>query len=85
MGQQVKLRKVGGSVMMAVPPAALDELGLGPDSIVDVAVKQGKLVVASKKRRRYSLAELIAQCDPKAPFEKDRSWVTDGPLGRELI
>jgi antitoxin ChpS len=85
LGQEVKLRKVGGSVMMAVPPAALSELGLGPDSLVDVAVKQGKLVVASKKRPRYSLAELIAQCDPKARFEKDRTWVSDGPVGRELI
>jgi antitoxin ChpS len=85
MGQEVKLRKVGGSVMMAVPPAVLDELGLGADSVVDLAVKQGKLVVASKKRRRYSLAELIAQCDPKAPFEKERAWVVDAPVGRELI
>jgi antitoxin ChpS len=71
--------------MMAVPPAVLDELGLGADSIVDVAVKQGKLVVASKKRRRYSLADLIARCDPKAPFEKDRTWLSDHAVGRELI
>ena len=85
MGQEVKLRKVGGSVMVAVPRAFLDELGLGPDSVVDLAVKKGALIIAPKKRRRYTLDELIAQCDPKAPFEKDRSWVTDGPVGRELI
>lgn len=85
MGQQVKLRKVGGSVMMAVPPAVLEELGLGPDSVVDIAVRQGKLVVAQKKRPKYSLADLIAQCDPKALFEKDRSWVSGSPVGRELI
>jgi antitoxin ChpS len=85
MGQQVKLRKVGGSVMVTVPPTVLDELGLRPDSVVDLTVKKGALIVSPKRRRRYTLDELIAQCDPKAPFEKDRSWVTDGPVGRELI
>jgi antitoxin ChpS len=85
MGQEVRLRKVGGSVMVVVPPAILDELGLGSESVVDLAVRQGKLVIAPKKRRRYTLDELIAQCDPKAPFEKDRSWVTDKSVGRELI
>ncbi len=85
MGHEAKLRKVGGSVMLAVPPAMLDELGVGADSVVDLAVKSGKLVVEPKKRKRYSLDELIAQCDPNAPLEEDRSWVTDGAIGRELI
>lgn len=85
MGVEAKLRKVGGSVMVAVPPAVLDELGVGPQSVVDLSVKKGSLVISPKKRRRYTLEELIAQCDPKAPFEKDRSWVTGGPAGRELI
>ncbi|MBS0471529.1 MAG: antitoxin [Proteobacteria bacterium] len=85
MGHEAKLRKVGGSVMLAVPPAVLDELGVGAESIVDLAVKKGKLVVEPKRRKRYTLEELLAQCDPKASLEKDRGWVTDGPVGRELI
>lgn len=80
-----KLRKVGGSVMVAVPPAILEELGIGVDSSVDLAVKRGKLVIAPKRRARYKLKELLAQCDPSAPFEQDRSWVSDGPVGSELI
>ena len=71
--------------MLAVPPAMLDELGIGVDSVVDLAVKGGKLVVEAKRRKRYTLDELIAQCDPRAPLEDDRRWVTDGAIGRELI
>jgi antitoxin ChpS len=71
--------------MVAVPPAMLDELGVETDSIVDLAVKNGKLVIVPQKRPRYTLEQLIAQCDPKAPREKDRSWVSGGPVGRELI
>ncbi len=85
MGHEAKLRKVGGSVMLAVPPALLDELGVGAESMVDLAVKSGKLVVEPRKRKRYTLEELLAQGDPNAPLDEDRSWVTDGPVGRELI
>ncbi len=53
---------------------------------------KGKLPEQKRKRpkmkerpSRYTLDELIAQCDPKAPLEKDRSWVTSGPVERELI
>jgi hypothetical protein len=40
-----KLRKVGGSVMMAVPPALLDILHLQPGAKVGFAVENGRLVV----------------------------------------
>jgi antitoxin ChpS len=85
MGHEAKLRKVGGSVMLAVPPAVLNELGVGAESIVDLAVKKGKLVVEPKRRKRYTLDELLAQCDPKAPSERDEEWLSSPPVGRELI
>ena len=40
-----KLRKVGGSVMLAVPPALLDVLGLEPGAKVGIAVESDRLVV----------------------------------------
>ena len=49
------LRKVGGSVMLAVPPALLDVLRLGPGAKVDLAVQDGRLVVEKQKRPRYTL------------------------------
>jgi antitoxin ChpS len=39
------LRKVGGSIMMAVPPAFLDMLHIGAGTTVAVEVEHGRLVV----------------------------------------
>jgi antitoxin ChpS len=80
------LRKVGGSVMLAVPPALLDLLHLQPGAKVDIAVESGRLVVEPRQRRRYTLDELLAQCDPKAPRSKqEREWLDSKPVGGELL
>jgi antitoxin ChpS len=80
------LRKVGGSVMLAVPPALLDVLGLRPGAKVALAVRSGRLVVEPQLRPRYTLDELLAQCNPKAPRSKeDHEWVNDRAIGGELI
>ena len=79
------LRKVGGSVMLAVPPALLDILHLEPGTQVGIAIESGRLVV-EPRRRRYTLDELLAQCDPKARRTKEeREWLDNKPVGRELI
>ena len=54
------LRKVGGSVMLAVPPAILDLLHLGAGAKVALAVDDGRLVVEPQNSLRYTLDELLA-------------------------
>jgi antitoxin ChpS len=79
------LRKVSGSIMLAVPPALLDILHLRPGAAVGIAVESGRLVVEPHQRRRYTLDQLLAQCDPKAPrARKEREWLVK-PVGGELI
>jgi antitoxin ChpS len=80
------LRKVGGSVMLAVPPVLLDILNLQPGARVGIAIESGRLVVEPQQRRRYTLDELLAQSDAKAPRTKqEREWLGGKPVGRELI
>ena len=80
------LRKVGGSVMLAVPPALLDILRLQPGARVGIAIESGRLVVEPRRRPRYTLDELLAQCNPKAARTKeDRKWVGSGPAGAEIL
>jgi antitoxin ChpS len=80
------LRKVGGSVMLAVPPALLDVLNLQAGAKVGLAVERGRLVVERDRRPRYTLDELLAQCNSKARRSKqEREWLAGGPAGRELI
>jgi antitoxin ChpS len=81
-----KLRRVGGSIMMVVPPAILDMLQLQADATVVLAVEGERLIVESPQRARYTLAELLAQCDSDAPHsQEDREWQDSAPVGRELL
>lgn len=80
------LRKVGGSVMLAVPPALLKLLELHAGSMVGVAVDHGRLIVEPSPRPHYSLDELLAQCDTSAAVSaEDRAWLDNKPVGSELL
>ena len=54
------LRKVGGSVMLAVSPVFLKELKIACGSTVDVALVEGQLVVRPVTKPQYALADLLA-------------------------
>lgn len=80
------LRKVGGSVMVAVPPAILEMLHVSAGSEVGMSVEGGQLVVSPSPRPRYRLEELLARCDvAAAPSAEDREWLESGPVGGELL
>ena len=80
------LRKVGGSVMLAVPPALLDLLHLKAGASVGVAVDGGRLIVESSPRPRYSLAELLARSDfSGAPAPEEREWFDAPAVGKEIL
>jgi antitoxin ChpS len=80
------LRRVGGSVMMAVPPALMDVLELSAGAQVGLTVDNGRLVVEPRRRPRYTLDELLAQCDATADIStEDREWLEAKPVGTELL
>ena len=82
---RTNLRKVGGSVMLAVPRAILDLLHLEAGATVALAVDGERLIVQPQSKPRYTLDELIAQCDPKAEItEEDRAWLDVAAVGKEL-
>ena len=86
MSHAARLRKVGGSVMLAIPKPMLEALDLAPEASVGLTVKGGKLVVDPGKRRRYTLDELLARCKPPARRSRaERDWLRGPPRGRELI
>ena len=80
------LRRVGGSVMLAVPPAILEMLQMKSGSAVSMAVESGRLVIEPRARKKYSLQELLAQCDVSAPVShEDGTWTSSAAAGKELI
>jgi len=81
-----RLKKVGGSIMLAVPPAVLKTLGLSTDSEVGMTIDNGCLIIEPQKRPRYSLDELLAQCDPHAEMsDEDREWIDTPAVGKEIL
>lgn len=79
------LRKVGGSVMLAVPPAILDMLHLEVGATVGIAVDGDKLVVQPQPKPKYTLDELLAHCNPDASIvDEDSAWIDLAPIGKEL-
>lgn len=84
--QTIYLRQVGNSVMLAVPPAFLDQLHLQADAAVGVVVTNGRLIVDPKPRPRYTLAELLAVSDySQPPSMEEREWIDAPAVGGELI
>lgn len=82
-------RKVGGSVMMAIPPALLEALNIQPGDLATVEVVEGQLVatplVRQKRRRsKYALSELLDNTE--YPLEgEEREWVDAPAKGRETL
>jgi antitoxin ChpS len=72
--------------MLTVPPAVLEMLHLQAGATVGLIVDGGRLIVQPRPRRRFTLDELLAQCDPTAePTQEDREWLDARPAGRELL
>jgi antitoxin ChpS len=90
----VKLRKVGGSVTVAIPPHILEALSLKAGSEVDVSVEKGRVVLEQAKaapmRTKPTLDELLAECDFTIPYTPEEQaeldlWENLKPVGREII
>ncbi len=79
------LRKVGGSIMLTVPPALLNLLDLQAGDTVGIGVDNGRLVIEPVPRPHYTLVDLLAQCDASQEVsQEDLEWLNAKPVGNEL-
>lgn len=80
------LRKVGGSVMLAIPPALLEQLSLEAGAGVGIAIDGDRLVIEPTPRPRYTLAELLASSDYSQPqTPEEREWIDAPAVGEEIL
>ena len=61
------LRKAGGSLVMTVPKAFIEQNGLGEGSQVELHLSGKKMTVEAPKRPRYKLADLMAEMGQGLP------------------
>jgi len=80
-----KLRKVGGSVMLSIPPGVLQTLSLNVDDQVELTIDQNALIMTPQKIKTYSLDELLRQCDVNSSMRLDDEWTKGVSRGEELI
>jgi len=81
-----RLRKVGDSIVLTVPPAVLEQLQLQANAKVGLTVDGGHLHVRPIARPRYTMTQLLAESDyaqPQPPQE--REWVDAPAAGGELV
>lgn len=81
---QVVLRRYGNNTVVVLPPAVLKDLGLAAGQAMSLdTTERGEIVLAPKKK--YVLADLIAQCDRKAQPPADlQLWDVAKPAGQEV-
>lgn len=78
------LRNVGGAVMMTIPKAMLEGLGLSANTKVGLLLEDGRLIIEPRPKPRYALSELLAQCDATAPLgAEELAWQDMKPVGNE--
>ncbi len=81
---EVILRKYGNSTVAVLPPGVLKDLGLSAGQAMTLDTNaQGQIVLTRK--RKYALADLIAQCETAAPPPADLAlWESAPPAGQEV-
>ncbi|MEA3465075.1 MAG: antitoxin [Thermodesulfobacteriota bacterium] len=80
------LKKIGGSVLMVVPPVLLKALGLNAGSTVGVELDHGRLLIDPCPKPTYRLEDLLSQCEATAEIStEDREWLDNTPIGGELL
>ena len=81
------IRTWGNSAAIRLPATVLDAARVSLDQVVDAREEAGRIVIEPvRPRPHYTLAELMARCDPKKrPSREERDWM-DAPLvGREAL
>lgn len=80
-----KIQKWGNSMALRIPAVTMRAWGIEEGQAVALKVEGGALV-AIPTQRRYTLAELLAQCDFSKPMSaEEREWIYAPPVGLEEI
>ena len=83
---ETTLRSIGNSKGAVIPVQLLKELGINLGDKLDAKAENGSLVITPKSvKPKYTLAELLSQCDESAPMpETIVEWDSAEPVGNEL-
>jgi antitoxin MazE len=62
---KTRVQKWGNSLALRIPKSFAAEVGLDTNSSVEMSLKDGKLVVVSSEKPKFTLRQLLAQVTEK--------------------
>ncbi|EFN8781291.1 Antitoxin ChpS [Escherichia coli] len=81
---RITIKRWGNSSGMVIPNVVMKELNLRPGQSVEAQVSNNQLILTPISRR-YSLDELLAQCDMNAAELSEQDvWGKSIPAGDEI-
>ncbi|HAW3032493.1 TPA: type II toxin-antitoxin system ChpS family antitoxin [Escherichia coli] len=81
---RITIKRWGSSSGMVIPNVVMKELNLRPGQSVEAQVSNNQLILTPISRR-YSLDELLAQCDMNATELSEQDvWGKSTPAGDEI-
>ncbi|KIO84406.1 toxin-antitoxin system, antitoxin component, AbrB famil [Escherichia coli M056] len=84
MQMRITIKRWGNSSGMVIPNVVMKELNLRPGQSVEAQVSNNQLILTPISRR-YSLDELLAQCDMNATELSEQDvWGKSTPAGDEI-
>ena len=78
------LRRAGGSLVMTVPKAFIEQNHLQDGSQVELSLEGCRMTIDAPTRRRYKLEELLAEM-PNGKLPRVEGWDEMSSVGREVI
>lgn len=78
-----KLKRVGGSIMVAIPPEVRALLSLGPNRSVSISVEKGNLVMKPRPGRIGLKARLEMSDFSLPPSDEELTWINMDAVGEE--
>ncbi len=58
---KTRVQKWGNSLALRIPKSFASEAGLGQNSLVEVSLKEGKLIVVPAHEPKFTLEQLLAR------------------------
>ena len=75
-----RVKKWGNSLGIRIPQSVASGVGLSENSVVDLQVQQGQIIIRPR-HKRYDLDELLAQVRPDN-IHCETEW--GSPVGKEV-
>ena len=74
------VQKWGNSLALRIPISLAKDIHLHRGSLVELAVRNGSMVVKPNRRKKYSLSQLLKSVT-KINIHSEHDW--GGPVGKE--